>query len=203
MEIKDNIILIILTISLIIGCHMQFPNIFNHLKKIIIHKFYVCVYCWKLGLIWQGLTHDLSKFSPIEFIESVKYYQGTMSPIDICKCMNGYSNAWLHHKGRNKHHYLYWIDELNNELISIEMPKKYLYEMLCDYIGAGKAYMGKNFSFKAEFDWWKYTKEPEVCGMNPNIKKFINESLSLLAYDYPFNKETIDVVYNRIFIKDN
>ena len=80
----------------------------GHLKTVCIHRFWVMYYCFKCGLYWQGLIHDLSKFSITEFVESAKYYTGTDSPINKCKAENGVSYAWLHHKGINKHHYEYW-----------------------------------------------------------------------------------------------
>lgn len=100
-------------------------NIFKHFKKICIHKYWVFYYCCKAGIPLQGLVHDLSKFSTTEFWESVKYYQGTSSPIDACKKANGWSAAWMHHKGRNKHHYEYWQDNFDNGGNPIEMPMKY------------------------------------------------------------------------------
>ena len=125
-------------------------NSFKHFKKICKHKYYVGKYCFHYGLYKQGLMHDLSKFSPTEFFESVKYYQGDRSPIDACKEQNGYSEAWLHHKGRNKHHYEYWFDNLDNGGKPLLMPFNYMVEMFCDYIGAGQAYMGKNFTIESE-----------------------------------------------------
>ena len=86
---------------------MKLKNIFLHFKKICVHKYWVGYYCFKADLYWQGIIHDLSKFSPVEFWESVKYYQGTSSPIDVSKKVNGYSKAWFH-RGRNLHHYEYW-----------------------------------------------------------------------------------------------
>ena len=83
-------------------------NFIGHLKTIIVHKYWVFYYACKLGIPIQGLLHDMSKFSPIEFWESVKYYQGgKSSPINACKADKGYSLAWQHHKGRNPHHYEY------------------------------------------------------------------------------------------------
>ena len=79
-------------------------NTISHFRKICIHKYWVAKYCFKAGLYWQGITHDLSKFSPIEFWESVRFYQGTSSPINAAKEAQGYSLAWTHHKGRNQHH---------------------------------------------------------------------------------------------------
>lgn len=158
---------------------MKIKNIWLHFKKICIHKYYVGKYCWRMGLYWQGLTHDLSKFSPIEFWESVKYYQGDRSPIDACKEVHGYSKAWLHHKGRNKHHYEYWQDNFDQGGQPLIMPYKYAVEMLCDYLGAGHAYSGKNFTYESEIEWWK-KKKSNPLAMHPAIQKFIEMSL----YDF-------------------
>ena len=82
----------------------------SHLRTVQHHRFLVLRHCWRVGLYWQGLTHDLSKFSPVEFSAGAKYYQGNRSPNEIERREKGYSAAWLHHKGRNKHHLEYWID---------------------------------------------------------------------------------------------
>lgn len=82
----------------------------GHLKTVLIHKYYVGKYCFMCGLYWQGITHDLSKLSWKELIESCRYYTGKRSPIDLCKEVNGYSEAWLHHRGRNYHHWEMWVD---------------------------------------------------------------------------------------------
>lgn len=82
--------------------YLKFKNYYNHFKKICQHKFYVFIYCYKAGIPIQGILHDLSKFLPVEFLESSKYYTGDKSPIDNCKKVNGYSIAWFHHRGRNK-----------------------------------------------------------------------------------------------------
>ena len=89
---------------------MQLINIWRHFHTITEHKIMVARHCFKVGMYWQGLTHDLSKYSPSEFWQGVKYYQGYRSPNNAEREDKGYSAAWLHHKGRNKHHYEYWID---------------------------------------------------------------------------------------------
>lgn len=155
---------------------MKFKNIWLHFKKICTHKHYVRKYCWKMGLYWQGIAHDISKFSPVEFWESVKYYQGDRSPIDACKEANGVSYGWQHHKGRNPHHYEYWVDNLDNGGIPLIMPEKYAMELIADYLGAGHAYMGKNFTYESEYKWWKQkTKNPLL--MHPAIKLFVEYCL--------------------------
>ena len=127
---------------------------FKHLNKILTHKRWVAHYCFMCGLYWQGIMHDMSKFSPTEFWESVKYYQGTRSPIDACKEDKGYSMAWFHHRGRNKHHWEFWMDDFEKGSIPKKMPFKYALEMICDYLGAGRAYAGKGFTMETEYNWW-------------------------------------------------
>lgn len=178
---------------------MKFKNIFLHLKKICVHKHYVRKYCWKVGLYWRGITHDLSKFSPIEFWESVKYYQGNSSPIDACKKDKGYSRAWLHHKGRNKHHYEYYVDNFDNGGTPLQMPFKDSVEMLCDYLGAGHAYMGKNFSYEAEYNWWLNKKKTNLA-MHPINRDFITLALDQLREygNIVFFKDNLKIIYDTL-----
>ena len=155
-------------------------NAIAHWKKIRTHRKWVRHYCWKQGLFWQGLTHDLSKYSPTEFFESVKYYQGTSSPIDACKKANGVSYAWMHHKGRNPHHYEYWQDNFDRGGQPVLMPYKYFVEEMCDFIGAARAYLGKDFSYVKEEEWWK--KKRENCAMHPNNKIMLDVIFNDLAW---------------------
>lgn len=159
---------------------MNIINAYKHFKKVCIHKKWVFYYCRIAGIPIQGLLHDLSKFSPTEFFESVKYYQGDRSPIDECKKQNGWSKAWLHHKGRNRHHYEYWQDNFDNGGTPLEMPKKYKIEMLCDYLGAGRAYYGDEFTYQKELEWWKVKRNKPIA-MHPNDKKFIDKWMYLLV----------------------
>lgn len=158
---------------------MNVRNVFLHLKKVLVHKYWVFYFCCKAGIPWQGITHDLSKFSLIEFSESVKYYQGTRSPIDACKEENGYSNAWLHHKGRNPHHYEYWQDNFDKGGQPLKMPYKYALEMVCDYLGAGRAYMGKDFTLDKEYNWW-LNKISHGIAMHEQTQKFVGDMLKCI-----------------------
>jgi len=153
---------------------MYIVNFFKHFKKVCKHKYWVFRYCVKARIPLQGLLHDMSKFSPVEFFESVKYYQGTSSPIDVAKKVNGYSKAWMHHKGRNKHHYEYWQDCFDQGGIALEIPMKYKKEMICDYIGAGRAYYGKTFTIEKEYEWWQ-NKKAKPIAMHENDLAFLDE----------------------------
>lgn len=154
-----------------------------HFKTIVKHKYYVAKFCFKMGLYWQGMTHDLSKFSPAEFIESVKYRTEEGSPIMICKKMNGISFAWQHHKGHNPHHYEYWIDKIDDGGVMRPMPLKYVLEMIADWYGAKLAYSNGNVDnlYKDEIEWWE--KRRERCAMHPATQEMVTNLLNFFQKD--------------------
>ena len=133
---------------------LTFKKMWNHLRTVQTHRKWVRHYCFLAGIPWRGLTHDLSKYSPVEFFESARYWIGTGSPINEAKKENGISYAWMHHKGRNSHHYEYWMDNFDDGGIPRLMPEKDFTEMVCDYLGAARAYLGDKFSYQAERKWW-------------------------------------------------
>lgn len=113
----------------------------QHFMVVCRHKHEVFKQCRACGISWQGFIHDLSKFGPTEFISSARYFQGNRSPIEAEKETIGYSKAWLHHKGHNKHHWEYWTDFADDgTIIANKIPVKYVIEMCCDWVGAGKVY---------------------------------------------------------------
>ena len=155
-------------------------HIFKHFHTITKHRHIVMHYCFKLGIGLQGLRHDLSKYSPTEFFNGAKYYQGTRSPNDREREVKGYSEAWMHHKGRNKHHYEYWID-VNNETHlygPVPMPIKYLKEMLCDRIAASKVYLGKKYNDGSAYDY--FMSHTARAAMHPESSKIMENWLEML-----------------------
>ena len=127
----------------------------GHLRTVMRHRHKVIAHCAKAGILWQGLRHDLSKFSPTEFWQGVRYFDGTHSPTEDERRREGYSLAWMHHKGRNRHHWEYWIDYSIEEgrYVAMPMPRRYLAEMLCDRIAASKIYNGKKYTDGAPLDY--------------------------------------------------
>ncbi len=121
---------------------------FKHFATITRHRHMVIRHCAKAGILWQGLRHDLSKYSPTEFLPGARFYLGDRSPTEAERKECGYSKAWMHHKGRNKHHFEYWTDynPQTRRLEAVEMPLKYVKEMFCDRVAAGKIYQGKNYT---------------------------------------------------------
>ena len=131
-----------------------FKRFFGHLHTVNQHRREVRKLCFKCGLYWQGLTHDLSKYSPVEFWNGVKYFTGTASPHHGERKAYGYSKAWLHHKGRNKHHTEYWLDIVNGGPSPIYMPINYLAEMICDRIAASKIYLKDKYTDAAPLEYF-------------------------------------------------
>lgn len=173
-------------------------NIPLHFVKICVHKFHVAKYCFAAGLYWQGVTHDLSKLSPTEFVESVQYFQGDSSPILAAKEDKEYSNAWQHHKGRNRHHYEFWQDDFDHGGRPLRMPFKFALELVCDYLGAGEAYMGRDFSFEKEYEWW-LDKKDKPLAMHLQTILFVDEMLRQVVEagsTSPLRKENARKVYD-------
>ncbi len=136
----------------------------KHFKTITRHKLMVMKYCFRVGLYKQGLLHDLSKYSPTEFLVGCKYYQGTRSPNNAEREDTGVSLAWLHHKGRNKHHFEHWVDycleDPERVINGAKMPKKYVAEMVMDRISASRNYMGKDaYTDRAPLDYYLMNKD--------------------------------------------
>ena len=134
----------------------------KHFRTICRHKWYVFIECCKMGIVWQGIVHDLSKFGPAEFAPSARYFQGSRSPIEAEREAVGYSYAWRHHKGRNRHHWQWYVDndgvDENGDIKwnPAPMPDKYVKEMYCDMVGAGKAYGGgsvKDYYLSKRHEW--------------------------------------------------
>lgn len=136
-------------------------NFFKHLKTVNRHRRAVRKLCFKVGLIWQGLTHDLSKYSRAEFRAGVKYYQGFRSPQAKEREVLGYSAAWLHHKGRNKHHLEYWTDFADGRKVYVEMPAKYFAEMVCDRMAACKIYLKDKYTDASPLEYFEAHTDKE------------------------------------------
>jgi len=130
-------------------------NLSKHLKTIRTHRRWVRKYCFKCGLVWQGLTHDLSKYSITE-LSIAKYYTGKKSPHQTCREAIGYSPSWNHHYHINKHHFQYWWDEDElGKIIPVKMPYKYVIESFCDMLGASKSYNPKEWKPEMLWSYWE------------------------------------------------
>lgn len=154
------------------------------------HRLLVMKHCFRIGLYWQGLLHDLSKYTPSEFIPGCWYYQGYRSPNNAEREDKGYSAAWLHHKGRNKHHYEYWIDYSLGPvkgMAGMKMPNKYVAEMMMDRIAASKIYRGGRYNQHQPLRY--YEKGKEAYMIHPKTRALLEYLLHMLdrkGEDYTF-----------------
>ncbi len=153
----------------------------QHFKTVTYHRWLVRQGCFRVGLYWQGLTHDLSKYAPAEFRTGALYYQGSRSPNAAEREEKGFSEAWMHHKGRNRHHYEYWTDmnPKTRNYEAVAMPRKYLVEMVMDRRAACMTYQGRNYKDDSPLIY--YQKSRERLLMNPQTQQELEYILTMLA----------------------
>lgn len=156
-------------------------NFWKHFSTITRHRHKVILHCFKAGIPFRGLLHDLSKYSPTEFIQGVKFYKGTRSPNEAERELLGYSAAWLHHKGRNRHHFEYWTDynPKTKTVEPVKMPIIFVKEMFCDRVAASKIYQGKSYTDKHPLDYFLRGKPRR--SINPETSALLEGWLRLLA----------------------
>ena len=154
----------------------------QHLKTILHHKRLVRAGCFKVGLYRQGIMHDWSKYSPTEFLVGCKYYQGNRSPNNAEREETGVSKAWLHHKGRNRHHFEYWIDfsmDKSKGLVGNKMPVNYVAEMMMDRIAASSVYKGKDYTNSSPMEY--YNREKDFIVIHPETRALLVHLLTVLS----------------------
>lgn len=170
----------------------------KHFKTITHHKWMVMKGCFAVGLYWQGICHDLSKYTPTEFFVGVKYYQGTRSPNNAEREDKGYSAAWLHHKGRNKHHYEYWVDysirSKPTGMVPAPMPTKYIVEMLMDRTAACKNYQKEAYTHHSPLEYYNLGRDP--APMHDKTRSMLVLLLTMLSVKG--EKETFQFVKKEI-----
>ena len=178
---------------------MSFRSAIAHFRTITKHRHKVIAHCAKAGIFWQGLFHDLSKYSPTEFLPGARYYLGNRSPNEGEREAYGYSKAWLHHKGRNRHHFEYWVD-YNPKTRSqepVKMQLRFVVEMFCDRVAASKIYQGKNYTDDCALKYFEHGKSHrKIC---PETADLLEKWLKMLAEKG--EKETF--AYIRQFVRQN
>ena len=166
----------------------------NHLRTVVRHKELVMIGCFRVGLYRQGLLHDLSKFAPTEFLVGARYFQGNRSPNNAEREDIGYSSSWLHHKGRNRHHFEYWVDynlrgkDGESPLVPVKMPGRFVVEMLMDRIAASKVYLGDAYTDKSPLGYFDGGRARKF--MHPETAALLEKLLRMLAEkgeDYTFS----------------
>lgn len=163
----------------------------QHFKTITKHRHAVIKHCFKAGIGFQGLFHDLSKYTPTEFIPGAMYYQGTRSPNEGEREATGFSRAWMHHKGRNRHHFEYWTDydHETKKMQGMPMPDRYIKEMFCDRVAASKIYQGDKYTDKSSLDYFEWGRDRRGTLIHEETSRKLEYLLKMLAVkgeDYTF-----------------
>ncbi len=161
---------------------MNLKNAYYHFKTITRHRHLVIKHCFYAGILWRGLLHDLSKYTPAEFFAGMKYYtDGTRSPNEKERELLGYSPAWMHHKGRNRHHFEYWTDYNPKEkkVMPVPMPIPFLKELICDRVAASKIYQGTHYTNQHPLSY--FLNGDAKISMAPETARLITEILTILA----------------------
>ena len=153
----------------------------QHFNTITSHRLIVMGGCFRVGLYWQGLTHALSKYTPAEFLIGARYFQGDKSPNAAERADKGYSEAWMHHKGRNRHHYEYWTDmnRQTRNYESVKMPRKYMVEQIMDRRAACIVYQGDAYTDASAYEYFMKSREREL--MHPENRQELEFLLDMLA----------------------
>ena len=177
-------------------------NAVKHTILVTKHKWLVFKFCCKIGMPIRGLMHDMSKFSFIEFFDSIKYYDGKVSPNIVSRRINGYSKSWLHHQRKNKHHDSYWVDLYSPQAAPV-MPYKYAAEMICDKFSASITYNGKDWTNSSEYDYWQIEKTRII--LNPKVENFLSAVITEIkdnGIDKVLTKKHLKEQYKKYCIND-
>ncbi len=171
----------------------------KHFRTITKHRHAVIKHCKKCGILFQGLRHDLSKYTPTEFISGAHYYLGEKSPNEAERTEKGYSLAWIHHKGRNRHHFEYWTDynPVSKVVEPVEMPLNYVAEMFCDRVAASKIYNEGTYNESMPLDYFLKAKHRRI--IHPNTSDLLESLLVMLKE----NGEDATCDYIKTLIKSN
>lgn len=162
----------------------------KYLSYVVRHKWFVFEACRKLRVpLWQALIHDWSKFLPSEWFPYVNFFNGNYpkwASISSGQKFDGYpytltsdywserfDRAWLHHQHLNPHHWQHWVlREDSGASKLLEMPDKFICEMVADWIGAGRAITGK---YEA-FSWYQSNKEK--IQLHPDTRTKVEQLLA-------------------------
>lgn len=175
----------------------------HHFRTITTHKLLVMQKCFRVGLYRQGLLHDLSKYSPTEFRVGMAYYQGNRSPNNAEREDIGVSLSWLHHKGRNKHHYEYWVDydprRGERILAGAPMPRRYVAEMVMDRISASQVYNGSAYHDGMPLEYYEKNQD-KLWFVHEDTKRDLAYILRILAEE---GEEAMYTYVKQVYLRKN
>lgn len=114
-------------------------------------------------------NHDVSKYSDDEYYAYCEYFYGERDE-EVDKA---FDEAWLHHQHYNPHHWQHWLlREDDGALKAIEMPKEYVFEMICDHW----SFSWTKGNLYEIFDW--YDQNKSKMQLHDNTLKLVENILS-------------------------
>ena len=157
----------------------------KNFKHIVKHKWYILLECWSVGLYWHGITHDISKFFPSEFVGYSENFFGDKLDLALKARIrfgvycneelpigwlpeDRFAVAWLLHQHRNKHHWDYWVKSDNKP---VPMPIRYVKQMVCDWRAMSRQFGGTAHQF--------YQEKQDGIILHTQTKKAISEQLDV------------------------
>ncbi len=159
---------------------IPFSNYLRYGSYVFRHKWHVLVQCWRFGILWRGLIHDWSKLTFTEWFDYARVFGAKETPRGSDGAYNptvvpGFDHAWLSHIHHNKHHWQFWIlfGDVGSERV-LEMPRKYAFEMVADWVGAGLAQGGKLGPRR----WYHLNKNK--MKLHPDTRKLVEKTLESL-----------------------
>ena len=174
---------------------MIISNIVDHIIDILMKKTYVLIYCFRIGLYWRGIKHDISRFSLIEFIYSIENYDPVEYPLDMRR-RNSISQAYIHYISKNDYTIEHWI--CNDE--PCKMPFASASECIVHLIASERILAHFSFSYINVFKRY-VTMIDNGLKIHPHTKKFIYYILADLANDEDYKWSIKNILTNKYFKK--
>lgn len=144
----------------------------KYARYVALHKYYVARECFKRGLYWRGVVHDLTKLRPDEWLPYANFFYSDEQTKEV---KDAFFIAWLKHLNRNSHHWNHWVVQSDGGVTKVfEMPEKDRIEMLCDWLGV-QAALGKN-----DLPRW-YAERESTMLLGPKTKSWLKRELKQLA----------------------
>ena len=116
--------------------------------------------------------HDDSKYSKEEYDAYDTYFYGGKRTKEV---KDNFNYAWLHHIHNNPHHWQYWVlinDDPDNEIVALDIPYKYVIEMICDWW----SFSWRTGNLYEIFNW--YDKHKDYMILSKNTRELVEDILS-------------------------
>ncbi|MBP1764624.1 MAG: hypothetical protein H6Q65_1682 [Firmicutes bacterium] len=138
------------------------------------HKWHVLSEAYKLGILWRGLTHDLSKFNASERGPRRRLKnqcsRDAQGNIRVCDEL---AFSWVWHYHKNPHHWQWWVTTLDDGSCKVfPMTDEYRREMLADWRAVAR--------IPGRLDiipWYRQNRDRII--LHPETRQWIEEQIGI------------------------